>query len=217
MALLLAVLVASVMAVMGTPFRTYESWWSWNRPAAVGGLVLYFLGAGGGAGVVGWLSGRVSGALASQAWWIQGVGYGLAGAALVRAGVRVKPNDVHARGSEVEQTVSALGYVLSWATELLDDQAQKSAHAWFVTLIDDDLLFQSQQIKAHLLRRDISDSVKKSTAKTFVEAAKKVRIDADRDEGRAQLADFCAVYVAKQHMSKGTFIAAGRTQRLPKS
>lgn len=212
--LLLAISVASVMAAVGTPFRIYECWWSWNRKVAAVGLVLYFVVGGGGSGLVGWLGGQVTGAVASSDWRLRGVLFGLTGAALVRAALPVKPNEGKS-GTAVQQTVSALGWLLSYIRDLLDEKTRTTSQNWFNALADDDLLFQSQQIRAHILSRGLSDRDAMKIVRKFAEAAQKIRVQADRDEGRAQMSTFCAFYVAGEHLSKGIFVSTGRTRRLP--
>jgi hypothetical protein len=218
MSLLLAVAVASALAAIGTPYRTYEAWWSWNHVRAVLGLMLYFFAAGAGGGVVGWGSGRLSGAVATQPWWLRGLVYGFLGAALLRASVRVKADAVRTKGTVVEQTVSALGLLLSWVTSFLDYGAQRGANQWFSALVEEDLLYQSLTIKADIEGRDLPGGTRKQLTTNFATAAEQLTSDlpATKEQGHARLVGFCSSYVTDEHVPKGLFVDNGRTRMKPK-
>ena len=211
MSLLVAVLVAGVLAIPGTAYRTYEAWWTWSKPQAAVGLLIYLAAAGGGGGLLGWVVGRFSGAAADQELWLRGIFYGVAGAAALRASMRVKPKlSSSPRANPVGD--SALGATLSWIGDMLDTSARSGAQRWFSGLRTGDLLYQSHNIKVLILQQPISDAAKKKLMTQFVEAVELLRSnEADRrDEGHAHLVTLSARYAVDERISKRWFASTGR-------
>lgn len=217
MSLALSIIVASLISLVGIPYRTYAAWWSWNAYRAIVGVSAYFLVAGGGAGAAGWLAGRFSGSFSGQELWLRGLLFGLGGAAALRASFRVNQEQKSSRVAQnggrskgvsaVEQTVSALAVCVAWVTNMLNDGAEGAALKWFGTLSYDDLRHQSRHVKAHILASTKSDSMKGRLQTDFAAVVKKTRsADADeRADAHAQLAAMCASYAIAEQMPKTRF------------
>ena len=201
---MVAIAVAAAFAVFGFPFRFYQCWFSWSRVGAPAGVLLYMTLAGGGGGLIGWLTAYLADVPGSAVPAIDGLFYGVAGALAVRADFRTGSHPVRPP-HEIRGAASLLGKGIEWSTGLLDDVTRRRVKRWLEGRTDDQLLAVALDL-VHEIRenRAVPPSTKKTIGKQAVDAMQAL---SDNDggqrhaEARSRLTHFCLSQIINQHMA----------------
>jgi hypothetical protein len=207
MSLLVAIITASLLAVFGFPVKFYQCWFSWSRWATSAGLLLYFVLAGGGGGLVGWGAAVLTKAVPTDNVPLNGFIYGVAGALALRADVGARPRST--RSDAFRDAKSILTTSINWTVELLDRVTYKRALAWLSGLSDDDLLLETYRLNAEITSlpaKEMSNAAKKEHLTRLVpkmESLAEGGLDANEIRAiRAHLVSFCAQVYKGDHLMK---------------
>lgn len=208
--LVTAVAVATVFGFFSLPYRNYHCWWSWTRAGAITFTGIFLLLSGGGGGLLGWGAATLSKASPTGSPAMNGILYGLAGALALRADLRAGPagqgesEHSHLTNGPLSGSRSALGLALTWTTTGLYDKTRHSAESWYRARSNDELIGESQRLKAYLLEAGVSEEFKIEFLKRLTEAVTKLRsTDSSKQrEGRILLSTFAASYCAGEYVPK---------------
>ena len=203
MSLIVAIMVAAAFAIFGFPFRFYQCWFSWSRFGAPAGVLLYMVLAGGGGGLIGWLTGCLANVPASAVPAIDGLFYGVAGALAVRADFR-SGSGAARPPQEIRGAASLLGKGIEWSTGLLDEVTRRRVKRWLEARTDDQILAVARDLINELKEnRAVPASTKKTITKQAVEAMQALD---DNDTGqqhaeaRSRLTHFCLSQIVREHV-----------------
>jgi hypothetical protein len=198
-----AILAATLFAGFARPFSDYHYWFSWRRSAFATGVVLYFLVAGVGAGLLGWVIGTVSKSVPTAWPLLNGALFGLVGALTVRAELgQPPPISTKSRGrvtsdpaASLTPAFTLLGVATNWTFDMTDQLVGRSVDRWILALTDGSLRSVGHQLVVRVKQLDnVPDSAKVRIYKELVptiEALKQVAGE-DSDGPRAQLRGFAA-------------------------
>jgi hypothetical protein len=196
--LLAAVLTAAVIAAFGVPFRHYQCWYSWSWLPTNLGIIVYFIVAAGGGGLLTWVAAEASDLRPSSNPWANGVLYGLAAGAVLRADFGAKPKG--SAGPQHREAASILTKCLTWMSSSLDDIAYRHAERWLRNRSDEHLLDDVYRVKAHIGNKPASEVTRRQRDEIYTRLVAAVNLMSEpttRAEGRAHLITFCATYYVK--------------------
>jgi len=173
----------------------------------------YFVLAGGGGGLLGWLVAVLSKAQPTTSLAVNGVLYGAGGALALRADFR--PRQHQATPADAAVAASLLARGLVWTENALDEMSRRGAQAWLQDLDDDALIEEAYSVSAHIAqRRSVPQRTREASLSLLVPAMEKVRQGGGaRVEGRAHLVTFCASYLIAEHLAKRPASTRARADR----
>lgn len=208
MALLTAILTASILAVIGFPYSYYQCWFSWSRWGTAAGLALYFLLTGAGGGVIGCIVAALGKAAPTDNSIINGFFYGIVGAIALRTDAGAKPKN--AEVDHLREAKSLLNASINWVADLLDQVSYSKADRWLRELDDDSLIIEVNRIVVHISRVPTKKMTDKAKADLHSRLVPKMQVLADKSrkdehaEARERLIDFCAHLYKDEHIAKNT-------------
>jgi hypothetical protein len=203
--LVAAVITAGFMSVFGFPFRHYMCWYSWNRAGTVTGIVLYLLTAGVGGGLLGWAAAYLSGAEPTVLPDLNGVLFGLAGAVATRADFKSGPKRRFTNSPELRDAASALGFGITWISQLLDTLARHQAEQWYTNLPDSQLIQQAVRLQSHINARprgEIENGTKKKMIKNLTATLMLLKDPETVVQARTQLTTYCSNIAVGEHVPR---------------
>jgi hypothetical protein len=217
MSLLTALMTATVFAAFGFPYRYYQCWYSWGGARSYAAGLVYFVLAGGGGGLLGWLLALLAQAHPTDNLAVNGFLYGAGGALTLRADFRPRralpdptarpagPDPSDDLGPNARSAASVLAIGLSWTGGALDDISERHIEAWLKSQDDNTLLASATDVFAKIRHDpDTPDRAKKATLNLLVRAMEQVG-STDRNErlqGRAHVITFCAAYYLQEHIPR---------------
>ena len=167
MTLVLAVVAASIFALFARPFSDYTFWFSWSRPAFLAGVAAYFLIAGVGGGLLGWVLGAVSHAVPTTWPLVNGAIFGLVGALAIRVELKKAQTTPGRSGSSTpEQLVPAVTLLntgINWTFDMLDDLVARRMETWLKDLKDDELCKVGEDVAERIEAMSSIDHAAKQT------------------------------------------------------
>jgi hypothetical protein len=209
MSLLTAIVVATLFAIPGFPFRHYQCWFSFNKLGATLGLIIYLIFAGGGGGLLGWGVAQLGSVNPAANPLVSGAVFGIGGALALRADFTAGPqSDIVRR--HLGDARSALTAGIKWTAALLDDVSSRRIEAWLSAMPDDQLCDEALRIKAHIDEQPseiVSDRAKKTMYARLVPAMEQLDQPDHRASGRAHLITFCSRYYIERHLPKPLAVA----------
>lgn len=203
---IIALAVSAVIAFIGFPFSSYQSWWSWAPLKTFVGTVLYLVIVGVGGGVVGIAIASLSKASLTQNGIVNAILLGVGGALLLRSDVRPRPRGEASsdRSTNLKhQAASIVGALVTYTSASLDALTKRAAEQWYTDLLDVQLARQSLRLISDLGNRtDCTKAFKDKTTNRTVEEIENLAKEDRRDAARAHLVGFCTDYVASRYMTK---------------
>jgi hypothetical protein len=204
MSLLTAIVIATLFAIPGFPFRHYQCWFSFNKPGTALGLAFYLIVAGGGGGLLGWMVAQFGAPQTTVNPLVEGVVVGIGGALALRADFTAGPrSDIVSH--RLGDARSALTTTIKWIATLLDNVSSRRIDAWLSAMPDDRLCDEALRIKAHIDDQPseiVPDRAKKAMYARLVPAMEQLDEPAHRSSGRAHLITFCSRYYIERHLPK---------------
>lgn len=204
MSLAIAVLVAALSALVGVEARTYLCWLSWLGWRAKLGIAVYVgVGGLGGGLLLGWLAARAMGGGPTSSTLVNGVVYGLVGAAALRVESGVsKAEPVKAR-TEMQLISSGgttlLRQIARWLFTALDELTKKAVEDHYRGMDTDSLLREADFIRSEIQSQ--TGGAKEEFLKLLVKAMENVRKN-DAGSRNTQLIPFCAVHTCSNRCLK---------------
>jgi hypothetical protein len=204
--LLTAILTSAVFAVPGFPVAYYACWLSWAKLNGSLGVLVYLAIAGAGGGFIGWEAAQLSHAQPSSNRIVNGIFFGAAGAALLRADFsranRSRSSASDGKQSQLTDAVSLLAAFIRWAEQLLNHVAQRAAETWYNGRTDQVLGAEGRRLNDIILRTKLTDTIKKRLQADLVPAMEAMSDPLRHDDGRVRLIGFCVYFNLGQHLPK---------------
>lgn len=193
MTLLIAVAFSAVLSLLGTPFGHWLCWFTWSKVGAVAGLGLYGMFGGLGGALAYAANESIIRPQLGDNQVVRGLLYGLLGALLFRADLRL--------GTDA---ASLLATGLQWVASGMDVWTERRARKWLNALDLQTLLQLARQASVEIKDSDLSGAIKTKLQESLVPAMEESRASDTNEsaEGRARIENFLVKRIVGDHRAK---------------
>ena len=210
MSLAIAIATAAFFGVFSLPAKNYQFWFSWCWARSMGWLLVYFILAGGGGGLIGWAAAYISKSDPTGNVYLNGFLYGAAGtlALCVDVGARSRGGK---KGDDLKEAQSLLAKGVGWIVDWLDAEAGKSATKWLRGLSDSDLIKASNLVFAEIMNTpdsQLSKAKKRQRKDEYLPLIKEfAELDPNPDDmkyssARAHLVSYTSAFFKAERWAK---------------
>lgn len=194
-----AILTSVLLGVLTLPDRTFRFWYAWASRMCIFAVALLLIGHVG-AGVAGYAIAHWIHFRPADQPWLNGLAFGLLGQSLFR--VQVGGDIDFHRSSAVAAPISLLRIYRHWVLGLVTGATGNAVDGCIRALDDEVVLKLALYIYGRYIDPDpkLGQAQKDLLLKQVVDGGDKLKIPAERMEGRGSLEAFCAEEMAKREL-----------------